>query len=139
MRLELTRALRPLLEHFGTHPNLRLVLFTVDEDVWSRDLAPLAGFYPTVYAGAPWWYLDSPDSITRFRQVVTDTAGFGKTSGFVDDTRAFCSIPIRHDMARRLDCAFLARLVVERRLAEDEAAAIARDLAYELPRKVFRL
>ncbi|MQA78467.1 MAG: glucuronate isomerase [Streptosporangiales bacterium] len=136
---ELTRALRPLLERFGTHPNLRLVVFTVDEDVWSRELAPLAGFYPAVYAGVPWWFLDTPDAISRFRRAVTDTTGFHKTSGFVDDTRAFCSIPARHDMARRLDCGYLAGLVAEHRLDEDEAIDLARDLAYDLPRRVFRL
>lgn len=136
---ELTRALRPLLERFGTHPNLRLVVFTVDEDIWSRELAPLAGFYPAVYAGVPWWFLDTPDAISRFRRAVTDTTGFHKTSGFVDDTRAFCSIPARHDMARRLDCGYLAGLVAEHRLDEAEAADLARDLAYDLPRRVFRL
>lgn len=136
---ELARALRPLLERFGTHPNLRLVVFTVDEDIWSRELAPLAGFYPAVYAGVPWWFLDSPDAISRFRHAVTDTTGFHKTSGFVDDTRAYCSIPARHDMARRLDCGHLAGLVAEHRLDEDEAVDLARDLAYDLPRRVFRL
>ena len=117
--IEFTRALRPLLERYGDHPNFRIVLFTLDETTWSRELAPLAGFYPSVYLGAPWWFLDTPDAMLRFRAAVTDTAGFAKTSGFVDDTRAFCSIPVRHDTARRVDCAFLSRLVVEHRLDED--------------------
>jgi len=136
---EFTRSLRPLLERYGTHPNFRLVLFTVDEDVWSREIAPLAGFYPSVYVGAPWWYLDTPDAMRRFRETVTDTVGFYRTSGFVDDTRAFCSIPARHDAARRIDCGHLARLVVEHRITEDEAAETARDLAFAIPKEVFRL
>ena len=123
--VEFTRSLRPLLERYGDHPNFRIVLFTLDETTWSRELAPLAGFYPSVYLGAPWWFLDTPDAMLRFRAAVTDTAGFAKTSGFVDDTRAFCSIPARHDTARRVDCAFLSRLVVEHRLDEEEAAETA--------------
>ncbi|NUR09410.1 MAG: glucuronate isomerase [Nocardioidaceae bacterium] len=136
---EYTRSLRPLLERYGTHPNLHLVLFTLDEQVWSRELAPMAGFYPSVYVGAPWWFLDAPDAITRFRAAVTETAGFSRTSGFIDDTRAFCSIPARHDMSRRLDAAFLARLVGEHRLDEDEALETAVALVDENPRRAFRL
>jgi glucuronate isomerase len=136
---EFTRALRPLLERFGSYPNLRVVLFTVDEDVWSRELAPLAGFYPSVYLGVPWWFLDTPDTIVRFRQAVTDTVSFAKTSGFIDDTRAYCSIPARHDMARRVDCGYLARLVAEHRLDEDDAVDAARDLAYRQGKRVFHL
>jgi glucuronate isomerase len=136
---EYTRALRPLLERYGTHPNLHLVLFTLDETVWSRELAPMAGFYPAVYVGAPWWFLDAPDAILRFRGAVTETAGFSRTSGFVDDTRAFCSIPARHDMARRLDAAYLARLVGEHRLELDEALETVVALVDEQPRKAFRL
>jgi glucuronate isomerase len=136
---EFTRSLRPMLDRYGTHPRFRLVLFTVDEATWSRELAPLAGFYPSVFAGVPWWFLDTPNANTRFREVVTDTVGFHKTSGFVDDTRAFCSIPVRHDMARRIDCGYLAKLVATHQLGEDEALETARDLAYQLPRDVFRL
>ena len=138
-RTEYTRALRPLLERYGTHPNLHLVLFTLDETVWSRELAPMAGFYPSVFVGAPWWFLDAPDAIIRFRGAVTETAGFSRMSGFVDDTRAFCSIPARHDMARRLDAAYLARLVGEHRLDLDEALETAVALVDEQPRKAFRL
>jgi glucuronate isomerase len=136
---EYTRALRPLLERYGTHPNLHLVLFTLDEQVWSRELAPMAGFYPSVYLGAPWWFLDAPDAILRFRAAVTETAGFSRTSGFIDDTRAFCSIPARHDMSRRLDAAFLARLVGEHRLDEDEALETAVALVDRNPRAAFRI
>jgi glucuronate isomerase len=134
-----TRPLAPLLRDFGTHPNLHLVLFTVDETLFSRELAPLAGFYPAVYAGAPWWFLDSPAGIERYRAATTDSAGFAKTSGFVDDTRAFCSIPARHDASRRSDAAFLANLVTTHQLDEDEAAGIARDLAGPIPTTTFKL
>jgi glucuronate isomerase len=137
--MEFTEALQPLLERYGTSPNLHLVLFTVDETVWSRELAPLAGFYPSVYVGAPWWFLDAPAAVRRFRAAVTDIAGFSRTSGFIDDTRAFCSIPARHDMARRLDSGFLAELVAEHQLTEDEARATAVDLVAGRPREVFKL
>lgn len=136
---EFTDALRPALNDFGTNPNFQLILFTLDETTFSREIAPLAGFYPGVYAGAPWWFLDAPEAIRRYRSAVTETAGFAKTSGFIDDTRAFCSIPARHDMARRLDAGYLAQLVVEHRLAEDEAIETAADLVVTNPRKAFRL
>ena len=139
VRVEFTDALRPLLERYGSHPGLHLVVFTVDETVFSRELAPLAGFYPSVYVGVPWWFLDAPEATRRFRAAVTETAGFSRTSGFVDDTRAFCSIPARHDMSRRIDAGWLAQLVADHRLDEDEAAETALDLVTGLPRKVFRL
>lgn len=139
LRLELTDALRPMLERFGTHPDFHLVVFTLDETVWSRELAPLAGFYPSVYVGVPWWFLDAPDTMRRFREAVTETAGFSRTSGFVDDTRAFCSIPARHDAARRVDAGYLAQLVAEHRLDEDEARATAVDLVTRQPTEVFKL
>ncbi|MGY4645189.1 glucuronate isomerase [Cellulomonas sp. URHB0016] len=129
--------LRPLLEAFGHHPGLRMVLFTVDEDTLSRELAPLAGVYPAVRLGAPWWFLDTPDGMRRFREAVTDTAGFYNTTGFVDDTRAFCSIPARHDLARRVDAGHLARLVAEHRLDLDEAVETAVDLAYRIPQQAY--
>lgn len=131
--------LRPLLERFGTDPRLHLILFTVDETTYSRELAPLAGFYPSLYLGAPWWFLDAPDAVLRFRAATTETAGFSRGSGFVDDTRAFLSIPARHDMARRLDAAFLARLVCEGRLDEPSAMRVARDLVDTIPRRAWRL
>jgi len=139
IRIEFTDALRPLLERFGAHPGFHLVVFTVDETVWSRELAPLAGFYPSVFVGVPWWFLDAPDAIRRFRAAVTETAGFARTSGFVDDTRAFCSIPARHDMSRRVDARVLARLVVEHRLDEDEALDTAVNLVTSQPTTVFKL
>ena len=137
--VEFTRALRPMLDRYGTHPDFQLVLFTLDETVWSRELAPLAGFYPSVYVGAPWWFLDAPDSIHRWHAKVEETTGFTRTSGFVDDTRAFCSIPARHDMARRLDAGRLATLVAEHRLDEDEAFETVVDLVTRQPRRVFKL
>jgi glucuronate isomerase len=139
LEVEFTDALRPLLERYGTHPNLHLVLFTLDETVFSRELAPLAGFYPTVYVGVPWWFLDAPEATRRFRAAVTETAGFSRTSGFVDDTRAYCSIPARHDMSRRIDAGWLAQLVAEHRLDEDEATETALDLVTGRPREVFKL
>ncbi|GGK62118.1 glucuronate isomerase [Ornithinimicrobium pekingense] len=137
--VEVTRALQPALARFGTHPDLTLVVFTIDETVYSRELAPLAGFYPSLRIGVPWWFIDAPDAITRFRAAVTESAGFTRTSGFIDDTRAFLSIPARHDMARRLDSGFLARLVAEHRLSEDEAVETARYLVRDQPREVFGL
>lgn len=130
---EYTRALRPLLEAFGHSPGFRAIVFAIDEDVYSRELAPLAGVYPALRLGAPWWFLDAPDAMRRFREATTETAGFANTSGFVDDTRAFCSIPARHDLARRIDAGYLARLVAEHRLELDEALDTAVDLAYRLP------
>jgi glucuronate isomerase len=137
--LEYTSALQPLLDRYGTHLNLHPVLFTVDADVFSREIAPLAGFYPSVYVGAPWWFLDNPSEIRNFQRSVSEIAGLSKLSGFIDDTRAFCSIPARHDMSRRLDAGFLAELVVEHRLDEDEAVDAMVDLVTRQPRKVFKL
>jgi glucuronate isomerase len=136
---EFTQNLRPLLQRYGLHPNLHLVLFSLDETTWSREVAPLAGFYPSVFIGAPWWFLDAPDSILRFRAAITETAGFYRGSGFIDDTRAFLSIPARHDMARRVDSSFLARLVTEGRLSFAEAERIAVDLVTTIPMKAFKL
>lgn len=134
-----TVPLTPILRDFGVNETFRLVLFTVDETLFSREIAPLAGFYPSVYAGAPWWFLDSPAGIARYRSAVTDSAGFAKTSGFIDDTRAFCSIPARHDMSRRLDAGYLASLVVTHQLTEEDALGVARRLVSDIPRGVFRL
>jgi glucuronate isomerase len=137
--VEFTRGLQPLLDRFGSADGFHLVLFTVDETVYSRELAPLAGYYPSVYVGVPWWFIDAPEAIRRFRGAVTETAGFYRTSGFIDDTRAFCSIPARHDMSRRLDSAYLAQLVVEHRIEEDEALETAVDLVTSIPKHVFKL
>jgi glucuronate isomerase len=132
-------ALRPLLDRFGNESSLTIILFTLDESTYSRELAPLAGHYPCLRLGPAWWFHDSPEGMMRFRESVTETAGFYNTVGFNDDTRAFLSIPARHDVARRIDCAFLARLVTEHRLAEDEAFEVAHDLAYGLAKKAYRL
>lgn len=136
---EFVRALKPLLDRFGNNPALTLILFTLDEDTYSRELAPLAGHYPALKLGPPWWFHDSPEGMRRFRERASETAGFYNTVGFNDDTRAFLSIPARHDVARRMDCAFLARLVAEHRLEEDEAHEVARALAYDLVKQAYRL
>jgi glucuronate isomerase len=137
--VEFTDAMRPLLDRFGTHPGLHLVLCTIDEKLFSREIAPLAGFYPSVFADAPWWFIDAPDAITRYGAAVTETAGFSRTSGFIDDTRALCSLPARHDMSRRLDSGYLARLVAEHRLDEDEALETVVELVTGNPRRVFKV
>jgi glucuronate isomerase len=132
-------ALRPLLDRFGNESKLTIILFMLDESTISRELAPLAGHYPCLRLGPPWWFHDSPEGMMRFRELATETAGFYNTVGFNDDTRAFLSIPARHDVARRVDCAFLARLVAEHRLDEDEAQEVAQDLAYGLVKQAYRL
>jgi glucuronate isomerase len=132
-------ALRPLLDLFGNEKALTLILFTLDESTYSRELAPLAGHYPCLRLGPAWWFHDSPEGMMRFREQTTETAGFYNTVGFNDDTRAFLSIPARHDVARRVDCSFLARLVAERRLTEDEALETAVDLTSTLVRKAYKL
>jgi glucuronate isomerase len=136
---EYVRALRPLLSKYGNEPNFTLILFTLDETSFSRELAPIAGHFPSVKLGPPWWFLDSPEGMMRFREAATETAGFYNTVGFNDDTRAFLSIPARHDVARRVDCAFLARLVAEHRLDETEAFEVVKDLAVNLVRKAYKL
>ncbi|WP_336958131.1 glucuronate isomerase [Sphingobium aquiterrae] len=136
---EFVRCLKPLLDRHGNDPRLTLILFTLDEDVYSRELAPLAGHYPALRLGPPWWFHDSPEGMRRFRERVTETGGFYNTVGFNDDTRAFLSIPARHDVARRMDCAFLARLVAEHRLEEDEAFAVAKALSYDLVKQAYKL
>jgi glucuronate isomerase len=136
---EYTRNLRPLLNKYGNDPRLTFILFTLDETSYSRELAPLAGHYPALKLGPPWWFQDSPEGMKRFREQTTETAGFYNTVGFNDDTRAFLSIPARHDVARRVDCAFLGRLVAEHRLDEDEAFEVALDLTVNLVRKAYKL
>jgi glucuronate isomerase len=138
-RTDYVGALKPLLDRFGNEPKLTIIVFTLDETSYSRELAPLAGHYPALRLGPAWWFHDSPEGLMRFREQTTETAGFYNTVGFNDDTRAFLSIPARHDLARRIDCAFLARLVAEHRLPEDEAAEVVADLAYRLPKAAYRL
>ncbi len=133
------RALKPLLDSVGNDPRLTLILFTLDETSYGRELAPLAGHYPCLRLGPPWWFFDSPEGMRRFREFTTETAGFANTVGFNDDTRAYLSIPARHDMARRADCAYLATLVAGHRLDEDEAQLLARDLAYGFAKKAYKL
>ena len=133
------RGLQPLLSKYGNEPNFTFILFTLDESTYSRELAPLAGHYPCLRLGPPWWFHDSPEGMRRFREEATETAGFYNTVGFNDDTRAFLSIPARHDVARRIDCAFLGKLVAEGRLDEDEAFELAQDLTVNLVRKAYRL
>jgi len=136
---EYVHALRPLLSKYGNEPNFTLILFTLDETTFSRELAPIAGHFPSVKLGPPWWFLDSPEGMMRFREAATETAGFYNTVGFNDDTRAFLSIPARHDVARRVDCTFLARLVAEHRLDEAEAFEVVKDLTVNLVRKAYKL
>ena len=138
-RTDYVHALKPLLDRFGNESELSIILFTLDETNYSRELAPLAGHYPCLRLGPPWWFHDSPEGMRRFREQTTETAGFYNTVGFNDDTRAFLSIPSRHDVARRMDCGFLAELVADHRLEEREAAELAVDLAYNLVRKAYRL
>jgi len=132
-------ALRPLLNRFGDDPRLSLIVFTLDESAYSRELAPLAGVYPALKLGPAWWFHDSPEGMRRFREQTTETAGFYNSVGFNDDTRAFLSIPARHDVSRRVDCGFLARLVAEHRLTMSEAMELARELTYDLPKRAYRL
>jgi glucuronate isomerase len=138
-RTDYVAALKPLLDRFGNEPDLSVIVFTLDESTYARELAPLAGHYPCLKLGPAWWFHDSPEGMRRFREQTTETAGFYNTVGFNDDTRAFFSIPARHDVARRVDCTFLARLVSEHRLDEDEAVEVAHDLAYRLAKEAYRL
>jgi glucuronate isomerase len=138
-RTDYVRALKPLLDKLGNDPRLSVIVFTLDESSYARELAPLAGHYPCLKLGPAWWFHDSPEGMRRFREQTTETAGFYNTVGFNDDTRAFLSIPARHDVARRVDASFLARLVVEHRISEDDAAETAVDLAYNLPKRAYKL
>ena len=135
--VDFTRGLQPMLDAFGTDPAFRCVVFTIDETSYSRELAPLAGVYPSMRLGVPWWFLDSPHAMRRFREAVTETAGFYNTAGFVDDTRAFASIPARHDLARRVDSGYLAQLVANGQLGRDEAIETAIDLFTTIPREAY--
>ncbi len=138
-RTEYVNALKPLLDRFGNEPGFTLILFTLDETNYSRELAPLAGHYPCLRLGPPWWFHDSAQGMRRFREQTTETAGFYNTVGFNDDTRAFLSIPARHDVARRVDCTFLATLVAEHQIGKAEAESIARELAYGLVKQAYHL
>jgi glucuronate isomerase len=139
MRTDYVEALKPLLDRFGNRSDFRLILFTLDESTYARELAPLAGHYPCLRLGPAWWFHDSPEGMMRFRRQTVETAGFYNTVGFNDDTRAFFSIPARHDLARRIDSAFLAELVMTHRLDFEQARKIAVDLTYNLPKAAYRL
>ncbi|MEJ6573580.1 MAG: glucuronate isomerase [Actinomycetes bacterium] len=134
-----TKELQPLLNAVGKHPNFKAVLFTLGETTYSRELAPLAGAYPSLRLGPPWWFHDSLNGLERWREAVTETAGYYNTVGFIDDTRAFASIPVRHDVARRFDSGYLAREVSRQRITENEAMELAADLAYNLSKDFFNL
>jgi glucuronate isomerase len=136
---EYTRNLRPLLNAYGNDPRLTLVLFTLDESTYSRELAPIAGHYPAVRLGPPWWFHDSIEGMNRFRRQTMETAGIFNTAGFNDDTRAFCSIPARHDLSRRVDANFLASLVARHLIDLRDARQMARALAYELAKETYKL
>ena len=138
-RTDYVRALRPLLEKYGNDPRVTVILFTLDETSYARELAPLAGHYPALKLGPPWWFHDSPEGMLRFREQATETAGFYNTVGFNDDTRAFMSIPARHDVARRMDCRFLATLVIEHKIGEDEAFDLAPGLAHDFAKAAYKL
>lgn len=138
-RIDYVAALKPLLDRFGDADDFTLIVFTLDESTYARELAPLAGHYRCLRLGPPWWFHDSPEGIRRFRETTTETAGFYNTVGFNDDTRAFLSIPARHDVARRMDCGFLARLVAEHRLDLDEAHELAHALTYGLVKQAYKL
>ncbi|HCQ64590.1 MAG TPA: glucuronate isomerase [Rhodobacteraceae bacterium] len=138
-RTDYVHALQPLLDVVGEEPEFTLILFTLDETAYARELAPLAGVYPALKLGPAWWFHDSPEGMRRYREMTTETAGFYNTVGFNDDTRAFMSIPARHDVARRVDAGFLATLVATGRLYEDEAFEVIQDLAHRLARQAYRL
>jgi glucuronate isomerase len=132
-------ALQPLLNAVGMDPRLTLILFTLDETTYARELAPLAGVWPCLRLGPAWWFHDSYEGMRRFRETAMETAGIYNTVGFNDDTRALCSIPARHDVARRVDSGWLADMIVTHRLDEDEAFEIAKLLAHDLAMKAYRL
>jgi len=136
---EWTRNLQPLLNAYGNDPRFRLILFTLDETTYSRELAPLAGHYPAVLLGPPWWFFDSVNGMQRYLEQVVETAGLANTAGFNDDTRAFASIPARHDVWRRVTCNWLAGLAVRGLIDEEDAAEMARECAYGLAKRAYRL
>ena len=137
--IDYVTGLQPLLECVGLNNKITIIVFTLDESTYSRELAPLAGVYPALKLGPPWWFFDSFEGIKRFRETTTETCGFYNTVGFNDDTRGFCSIPARHDFARRCDCSYLAHLVATGRLRINEAEELAEDLSYNLCKKAYNL
>ena len=138
-KIDYVQSLKPLLDEVGLDNRLSLILFTLDESALSREIAPLCGVYPSLKIGPPWWFFDSVEGMHRFRRAVTETAGFFNTVGFNDDTRAFCSIPARHDVSRRVDCAYLAELIVSGQLSEEEGISLSYELAYGLAKRAYNL
>ncbi len=136
---EFTRNLKPLLDAYGTQPGLTIILFNLDETTYSRELAPLAGVYPVLRLGPPWWFFDSLNGIRRYFDDVMETAGVYNTAGFNDDTRAYPSIPARHDLWRRASADWLAGLVVRHIIDEEDAQAMIVDMAYHLAKDTYRL
>jgi len=139
VQTEYTRNMHEFLNEYGNNPKLTVVLFTLDETTYSRELAPLAGHYPALKLGASWWFHDSIQGMTRYRQNITETAGIYNTVGFTDDTRAFLSIPARHDLSRRMDSNYLAGMVARHMISMDEAAVLGKALAYGLAKKAYKL
>jgi glucuronate isomerase len=135
---EYTKNLHPLLNKYGNDTRLTLILFTLDETTYSRELAPLAGHYPALKLGPPWWFYDSPYGMVRFLEQVVETAGIYNTAGFNDDTRAYPSIPARHDLWRRVTCNWVAGLVVRGLLDMDDAGEMVLDWAYRLAKRTYK-
>jgi glucuronate isomerase len=139
VQTEYTRNLKPLLNKYGNHPQLTFIVFTLDESAYGRELAPLAGHYPAMKLGPPWWFFDSINGMTRFRMETTETSGLYNTAGFNDDTRAFPSIPARHDLSRRVDANWIAGLVVRGMIDMEDAREMIQDTAYRLAKKAYKL
>jgi len=137
-RSEFTHNLRPLLNKYGNDPRLTFIVFTLDESTYSRELAPLAGHYPAMKLGPPWWFHDSLNGIQRYFEAVMETAGLHNTVGFNDDTRAFPSIPARHDVWRRVSANWIAGLVVRGVVDIDDAREMILDMAYRLVKRAYK-
>ena len=137
--VDYTRALKPLLDKYGNDTRLSLILFTLDETAYSRELAPLAGHYPTLKLGPPWWFFDSLNGMQRYFEQVMETAGLYNTAGFNDDTRAFASIPARHDLWRRASANWLGGLVARHIVSQGDAEEMIYDMAYRLPKLAYRM
>jgi glucuronate isomerase len=139
VQTEWTRSLHALLNEFGNDRRFKMIVFALDETAYSRELAPMAGHYPALFLGPPWWFLDSVYGMHRYLDAVVETAGWYNLAGFNDDTRAFCSIPARHDLWRRVTCNWLAGQVVRGLIDVDDAGRMASDGAYHLAKRAYRL
>jgi Glucuronate isomerase len=139
IRSEFTLNLKPLLDRFGNNSKFTLILFTLDETLYTRELAPLAGVYPALRIGPPWWFQDSWNGMTRYFDQVMETSGLYNTAGFNDDTRAFLSIPARHDVWRRASANWLAGLMVRHLIDREDAQEMAFELAVGLTKRAYRL